>query len=31
MNRIHRAPHGSGQNEAERSNAIIGEALVDEK
>ena len=31
MNRIHRAPHGSGQNEAERSNATIGEALVDEK
>ena len=31
MNRIHRAPHGSGQNEAERPNATIGEALVDEK
>lgn len=29
MNRIHRAPHDSGQNEAERSNAAIGEALVD--
>ena len=29
MNRIHRAPHNSGQNEAERSNAAIGEALVD--
>lgn len=28
MNRIHRAPHDSGQNEAERSNAAIGEALV---
>ena len=31
MNRIHRAPHDSGQNEAERSNAAIGEALVDDK
>lgn len=31
MNRIHRAPHDSGQNEAERSNAAIGEALVDGK
>ena len=31
MNRIHRGPNGSGQNEAERSNAAIGEALVDEK
>ncbi len=29
MNRIHRVPHDSGQNEAERSNAAIGEALVD--
>ena len=29
MNRIHRAPHDSGQNEAERSNAAIGKALVD--
>ena len=29
MNRIHRAPHDSGQKEAERSNAAIGEALVD--
>lgn len=29
MNKIHRAPHDSGQNEAERSNAAIGEALVD--
>ena len=29
MNKIHRAPHNSGQNEAERSNAAIGEALVD--
>ena len=29
MNRIHRAPHDSGQNEAEHSNAAIGEALVD--
>ncbi|XP_070561926.1 uncharacterized protein [Ptychodera flava] len=29
MNRCHRAPHDSGQNEAERSNAAIGEALVD--
>ncbi|CAB3986840.1 RNA-directed DNA polymerase from transposon X-element [Paramuricea clavata] len=29
MNRIHRAPHDSSQNEAERSNAAIGEALVD--
>ena len=31
MNRIHRAPHDSGQNEAERSNAAFGEALVDWK
>ena len=31
MNRIHRAPHDPGQNEAERSNAAIGEALVDGK
>ena len=31
MNRIHRAPHDSGQNGAERSNAAIGEALVDRK
>ncbi|CAB4020533.1 RNA-directed DNA polymerase from transposon X-element, partial [Paramuricea clavata] len=29
MNRIHRAPHDSSQNEAERPNAAIGEALVD--
>ena len=29
MNRIHRAPHDSGQNEAEPSNTAIGEALVD--
>ena len=29
MNRIHRAPHDSGQNEAERSQAAMGEALVD--
>ena len=29
MNRIHRAPHDSGQNEAERSNTAIGEVLVD--
>ena len=29
MNRIHRAPHDSGQNEAERSQAATGEALVD--
>ena len=29
MNRIHRAPHDSGQNEAERSSTAIGEALVD--
>ena len=28
LNRVHRAPHDSGQNEAERSNAVIGEALV---
>ena len=28
LNRVHRAPHDSGQNEAERSNAAIGEALV---
>ena len=31
MNRIHRAPHDSGQNEAERSNAAIGESLVNGK
>ena len=31
MSRIHRAPHDSGQNEAECSNAAIGEALVDGK
>ena len=29
MNKIHRVPRDSGQNEAERSNAAIGEALVD--
>ena len=29
MNEIHRVPRDSGQNEAERSNAAIGEALVD--
>jgi len=29
VNRIHRAPGNSGQNEAERSNAAIGDALVD--
>ena len=29
LNRIHRAPHDSAQNEAERSSAAIGEALVD--
>ena len=29
MNRIHRAPHDSGQNEAERSQVAIGQALVD--
>ena len=29
VNRIHRAREDSGQNEAERSNASIGEALVD--
>ena len=29
MNRIHRAPHDSGQNEAERSQAAIGQALID--
>ena len=29
MNRIHRAPHDSGHNEAERSNAAISKALVD--
>ena len=28
LNRVHRAPHDFGQNEAERSNAAIGEALV---
>ena len=26
--RIHRAPHDSAQNEAERTNAAIGEALA---
>ena len=29
MNRIHRAPHDSGQNEAERSQAAMGQAFVD--
>ena len=29
VNRIHRAPGDSAQNEAERTNASIGEALVD--
>ena len=29
--RIRRAPHDAGQNEAERSNAAIGEALVDDR
>ena len=29
LNRVHRARNDSGQNEAERSNACIGEALVD--
>ena len=29
MNRFHRASHDLGQNEAKRSNAAIGEALVD--
>ena len=29
MKMIHRAPHDSGQNEVERSQAAIGEALVD--
>ena len=29
VNRIHRAPGDSGQNEAERSNAAIADALVD--
>ena len=29
LNRIHRARDDSGQNEAERSNACIGEAIVD--
>ncbi|CAB3976669.1 RNA-directed DNA polymerase from transposon X-element [Paramuricea clavata] len=29
VNRIHRAPGDSGQNKAERSNAAIGDALVD--
>ena len=29
VNRIHCAPGDSGQNEAERSNAAIGDALVD--
>ena len=29
VNRIHRAPGDSGQNEAERSHAAIGDALVD--
>ena len=27
--RLHRATNDSGQNEAERSNACIGDALVD--
>jgi len=26
--RLHRAPHDSAQNEAERTNAAIGEALT---
>ena len=29
VNRIHRAPGDSAQNEAERTNAAIGDALVD--
>ena len=29
VSRVHRAPGDSGQNEAERSNAAIGDALVD--
>ena len=29
LNRVHRARNDSGQNEAERSNTSIGEALVD--
>ena len=29
VNRIHRAPGDSGQNEAKGSNAAIGDALVD--
>lgn len=29
LNRVHRARDDSGQNEAERSNACIGEAIVD--
>jgi len=29
VNRIHRLRDDSGQNEAERSNGCIGEALVD--
>ena len=29
MNQIHRAPGDSAQNEGERTNASIGEALVD--
>ena len=29
VNRVHRARDDSGQNEAERSNACIGETLVD--
>ena len=28
LKRVHRASHDSGQNEAKRSNAAIGEALV---
>ena len=31
MNRIHRAPHDSGQNKAKHSNATIREALVDSR
>ena len=29
LNRIHRAPHDSARNKAERSNAALGETLVD--
>ena len=29
VNRIHRAPGDSAQNEAERTNAAIGDVLVD--